>query len=68
MDLDKDDLILIAFLIARARKDNFFTKVLMRLDSLHHRIHNEPGVRFEIRDVRGGLVDWAGRHLIDWEE
>ena len=26
MDLDKDDLMLIAFLIARARKDNFFTK------------------------------------------
>jgi hypothetical protein len=39
MNLDEDDLMLIAFLIARARKDNFFTKVLMRLDSLHHRIH-----------------------------
>jgi|RhiMethySRZTD1v2_1073278.scaffolds.fasta_scaffold274013_4 hypothetical protein len=68
MDLDKDDLMLIAFLIERAHKDHLFTKVGTRLDSLRGRIHNELGVRFEILDVHGSLVDWAGDHLFDWEE
>ena len=47
VDLDKDDLMLIAFLIGRAYKDHLFNKVGTRLDSLCGRIHIELGVRLE---------------------